>query len=77
MFLFNGLSTMNAESLRITYLWSYGIVHSEPLRSSTPYKQYSKHEDHRYGSLNRSKVPGTNEVVSTYESSIINGEPSG
>ncbi|XP_025415982.1 uncharacterized protein LOC112687474 isoform X2 [Sipha flava] len=48
----------------------------EPLRSSTPYKQYSKYEDHKYGSLNRTKVPGTNEVISTYESSIINGEPS-
>jgi len=47
----------------------------EPLRTSTPYKQYSKHEEHRYGSLNRSKVPGTNEIVSTYESSTTNGEP--
>lgn len=49
---------------------------SEPLRSSTPYKQqYSKHEEHRYGSLNRSKIPGTSEVISTYETSTTNGQP--
>ncbi|XP_025201113.1 uncharacterized protein LOC112598745 isoform X1 [Melanaphis sacchari] len=48
----------------------------EPLRSSTPYKQqYSKHEEHRYGSLNRSKIPGTSEVISTYETTTTNGEP--
>ncbi|XP_050428041.1 serine/arginine repetitive matrix protein 1 isoform X2 [Adelges cooleyi] len=48
----------------------------EPLMSSTPYKQYSsKHEEHRYGSVN--KVPVTNEVISTYESSTSNGQPLG
>jgi len=62
----------------LTYLSIFLIINSEPLRSSTPYKQqYSKHEEHRYGSLNRSKMPGASEVISTYETSTTNGEPLG
>ncbi|XP_050536103.1 uncharacterized protein LOC126902657 isoform X2 [Daktulosphaira vitifoliae] len=48
----------------------------KPLMSSTPYKQYSsKHEEHKYGSVN--KAPVTSEIISKYESSTSSGKPLG